>query len=153
MGEIVQTFKKDSGELFANKPEYASLIAKKLDEAMKLDLPLQEKATAVMSSLYDLRIGTMLNATWRKTLKMTYSPDSTIKARQITSERRHSTETTKDTGGTKASPVVNPDVKLYWKTETGKIHNSVCRYFKSGKGVLTAKPTGDNCKICGGTVK
>ena len=153
LGEIVKNYKKDAEELFVNKPEYSELIGKKLDEAMKLDLPMQEKATAVMQTLYDLRLGTMLHSAWGKTLKMTYSPDANVEARQKASETRQGAREPKDTGMAKETASTNLVAKSYWISSTGKIHNSGCQYFKSGNGALTDKPTGTNCKKCGGAAK
>lgn len=40
----------------------------------------------------------------------------------------------------------------YWVTTTsGKTHNSSCRYYANSKGHFSAKGTGNNCKICGGS--
>lgn len=41
-------------------------------------------------------------------------------------------------------------VSPYWISRTGKIHNSDCRYYRKGVGVLSKDPPGENCKICGG---
>lgn len=42
----------------------------------------------------------------------------------------------------------------YWVTSSsGKTHNKSCRYFMRGKGSLTPIPSGENCKLCGGSVK
>lgn len=44
-----------------------------------------------------------------------------------------------------------PATEIYWVTKSsGKVHNSSCRYFKNSNGSETSKPTGSNCKICGG---
>ena len=42
-------------------------------------------------------------------------------------------------------------ISPYWISRTGKIHNSDCRYYRKGVGVLSDDPTGENCKICGGS--
>lgn len=41
----------------------------------------------------------------------------------------------------------------YWISSTGKTHNSSCRYSGKGKGEWSTRPSGDNCKICGGSSK
>ena len=67
--EIVNNFNKDAKQLFVNNPEYSECVAKKLDEAMKLNLPMQEKAAEVMRALYGLGLGKMLQHTWGNNLK------------------------------------------------------------------------------------
>lgn len=40
---------------------------------------------------------------------------------------------------------------LYWVSKAGKIHNPSCRYYgSSNSGIYTNKPTGTDCKACGG---
>ncbi len=42
--------------------------------------------------------------------------------------------------------------EVYWVTKSsGKVHNKTCRYFGVSKGYTTKKPTGPNCRVCGGT--
>lgn len=39
----------------------------------------------------------------------------------------------------------------YWVTNSsGKVHNASCRWYGKSKGRFETKPTGSNCKICGG---
>ena len=45
----------------------------------------------------------------------------------------------------------NEEGTKYWVTSTGKTHAPHCRYYgKTKRGHYTTKPTGDNCKKCGG---
>ena len=39
----------------------------------------------------------------------------------------------------------------YWVTSMGKIHRHGCSFYERGKGVLSSRPTGSDCRICGGT--
>jgi hypothetical protein len=39
----------------------------------------------------------------------------------------------------------------YWVTTFGKIHRSTCTFYERGRGQLSRRPTGENCRICGGT--
>lgn len=142
---IVKNFNKDCETLFVSKPEYAALIAKKLEEAMQSSLPSQEKAQIVMKALYNLRLGSMLHLAWGKTLKFQYSADANVNARAAFAER--SETATNDVKEVKAA---NP--KQYKVTASGKIHNSGCEYYDA-KGELTADPKGENCKKCGGQAK
>jgi predicted house-cleaning noncanonical NTP pyrophosphatase (MazG superfamily) len=144
LGEIVKNFNKDCETLFINKPEYSELIAKKLEEAMKSELPYQEKAQLVMSELYKLRLGSMLHQTWGKTLKFKYSADANVNDRAAVTPRPVTTNAVVE-----AKAVKETDAKLYRVTASGKIHNSGCEYY-SAKGELTAEPKGENCKKCGG---
>lgn len=41
-----------------------------------------------------------------------------------------------------------PIEKTFW--QSGKVHNSRCKYYKQGNGILTENPTGEDCKLCGG---
>jgi hypothetical protein len=153
LSEIVKNFKKDADELFQNKPEYSSLIAKKLDEAMTTNVTLQAKATLVMTTLQNLRIGSMLHEAWGKTIKFQYSPDANVEARQIASEKRQGAGTGKDKGRATETASTNLVGKAYWVSKSCKIHNPKCQYFQSGEGTLTDQPTGVNCKKCGGADK
>jgi hypothetical protein len=38
----------------------------------------------------------------------------------------------------------------YWVTSFGKIHRPGCSFYERGRGVLTSKPNGTDCRICGG---
>ena len=38
----------------------------------------------------------------------------------------------------------------YWVSSLGKIHRPGCSFYERGKGVLTSKPSGRDCRICGG---
>ena len=38
----------------------------------------------------------------------------------------------------------------YWLTSFGKIHRPSCTFYERGRGTLTAKPDGIDCRICGG---
>lgn len=147
LSEIVKNFNKDCESLFANKPEYAKLIGKKLEEAMKLDVPMQDKAKIVMEALYKLRLGSMLHQTWGKTLKFNYSADANINDRAAFAERKANP----DPGAVEAK-AGSASVKLYKVTASGKIHNFSCEYY-AAKGELTADPKGENCKKCGGSSK
>ena len=147
LGEIVKNIKKDCEVLFINKPQHSEFVIKRLDESMKSKLPVQEKATLVMQTLYSLRLGTMLNDAWGGTLKFRYSADANVNARAQIAERT-----------AKTGPVAvdrkagNVSVKLYKVTASGKIHNFRCEYYES-KGELTSDPKGENCKKCGGASK
>jgi hypothetical protein len=143
LGEIVKSIEKDCETLFVNKPQYSEFVNKKLDEAMKAKLPVQEKASLVMQTLYALRIGTMLNDTWGKTLKFEYSPDANVNVR----ERIAKTSPRADTSTLGPSSVATNE--LYKVTASGKIHNLKCQYYDV-KGTLSETPVGENCKKCGG---
>jgi len=39
----------------------------------------------------------------------------------------------------------------YWVTSMGKIHRPGCSFYERGKGTLSPRPTGADCRICGGT--
>lgn len=50
-----------------------------------------------------------------------------------------------------AAETKQTDEVKYWVTNSsGKVHNSSCRWYGTSKGHFEAKPTGSNCKICGG---
>lgn len=38
----------------------------------------------------------------------------------------------------------------YWVTSFGKIHRPDCSFYERGRGQLTTKPAGTDCRICGG---
>jgi hypothetical protein len=38
----------------------------------------------------------------------------------------------------------------YWVTSFGKIHRPECTFYERGRGNLSAKPNGVDCRICGG---
>lgn len=38
----------------------------------------------------------------------------------------------------------------YWVTSFGRIHRPGCSFYERGRGVLTSKPEGIDCRICGG---
>ena len=38
----------------------------------------------------------------------------------------------------------------YWVTSFGKIHRPGCSFYERGRGTLMAKPSGIDCRICGG---
>ena len=38
----------------------------------------------------------------------------------------------------------------YWISFTGKTHRQGCRYYGKGNGSYKTRPSGNNCKICGG---
>ena len=38
----------------------------------------------------------------------------------------------------------------YWVTSLGRIHRPGCSFYERGNGVLTSKPIGRDCRICGG---
>ena len=38
----------------------------------------------------------------------------------------------------------------YWVTTFGKIHRPHCSFYQRGRGELTSRPRGDDCRICGG---
>ena len=38
----------------------------------------------------------------------------------------------------------------YWVTSFGRIHRPGCSFYERGRGNLTSKPEGINCRICGG---
>ncbi len=39
----------------------------------------------------------------------------------------------------------------YWVTSFGKIHRPNCSFYERGRGTLSRRPTGTDCRICGGT--
>ena len=50
--------------------------------------------------------------------------------------------------------VKRPEETKYWVTNSsGKVHNSSCRWYGKSKGRIETKPSGKDCKICGGTSK
>lgn len=40
----------------------------------------------------------------------------------------------------------------FWISDSGKTHNSTCRYYRNSKGVESATPAGEDCKVCGGRI-
>lgn len=38
----------------------------------------------------------------------------------------------------------------YWVTTFGKIHRPSCTFYERGRGQLSRRPIGENCRICGG---
>ena len=38
----------------------------------------------------------------------------------------------------------------YWVTSLGRIHRPGCSFYERGNGMLTSKPIGRDCRICGG---
>jgi endonuclease YncB( thermonuclease family) len=38
----------------------------------------------------------------------------------------------------------------YWVTSFGKIHRPGCSFYERGRGMLSSKPKGNDCRICGG---
>lgn len=150
---IVKNFNKDAEELFVNKPEYAKLIAEKMAEAMKLPYTNEHKASAVMQSLFDLKIGSMLSLTWGKTLKMTYSAKAIEKASRFASEHREKAQAERDKDRETDATSTKPDGMAYSRSSTGKIHTSTCQHFKAEECNFTKKPTDTNCKTCGGASK
>ncbi len=38
----------------------------------------------------------------------------------------------------------------YWVTSFGRIHRPGCSFYERGRGLLTSKPAGSDCRICGG---
>ena len=38
----------------------------------------------------------------------------------------------------------------YWVSSLGKIHRPGCSFYERGRGILTSKPSGNDCRICGG---
>lgn len=38
----------------------------------------------------------------------------------------------------------------YWVTSFGKVHRPDCSFYQRGRGELTNRPRGDDCRICGG---
>jgi hypothetical protein len=152
LGEIVKNIKKDCETLFLSKPQHSEFVSKKLDEIMKSKLPYQEKASLVMQTLYELRIGTMLHDTWRKTLKFAYSPDANVNARERIAKKVAAPVALETNAPAPVDSEKAESVKLYKVSSSGKIHNSSCQYY-DGKGTLTETPSGENCKKCGGTKK
>ena len=54
-------------------------------------------------------------------------------------------------GGGASKSVPKDGEKEFWITSSGKTHNSSCRYYGTTKsGRYSDKPSGDNCKVCGG---
>ena len=39
----------------------------------------------------------------------------------------------------------------YWVTTFGKIHRPGCSFYERGRGKFSRRPTGSDCRICGGT--
>ena len=81
---IIKSIEKNVDTLFNNKSEYAELIKKRLQKALKAGGKDRKiVAQALMTELYDLRMGDMLKMTWGKTLekhKFSYSIDRAIAA-------------------------------------------------------------------------
>ena len=56
------------------------------------------------------------------------------------------------------SPVIPKEIKKqlslptmrYWVTGFGKIHRPGCSFYERGRGELSSRPTGEDCRICGG---
>jgi hypothetical protein len=56
------------------------------------------------------------------------------------------------------SPVIPQEIKKqlslptmrYWVTGFGKIHRPECSFYERGRGELSSRPTGEDCRICGG---
>jgi hypothetical protein len=44
----------------------------------------------------------------------------------------------------------NPGLN-FWVTSFGKIHRPGCSFYERGRGELSRRPTGNDCRICGGT--
>ena len=44
----------------------------------------------------------------------------------------------------------NPGMN-FWVTSFGKIHRPGCSFYERGRGELSRRPTGNDCRICGGT--
>ena len=81
---IIKSIEKNVDTLFKNKSEYAKLIKERLQKALKAGGKDRKiVAQALMTELYDLRMGDMLKMTWGKTLekhKFSYSIDRAIAA-------------------------------------------------------------------------
>ena len=78
---IVKNIGKNVDILFKEKPRYAELIKKRLQRVLKAGgKNRQQLSQALMTELYNLRIGDMLKETWGKTLKIQYSADRAIAA-------------------------------------------------------------------------
>jgi len=55
--------------------------------------------------------------------------------------------------GEKAQKVIDSMEKEYWLSDSGVLHNSLCRWYKKSKGQVWDNVTAfENCKNCGGTV-
>lgn len=54
---------------------------------------------------------------------------------------------------TPSFPAVYPEAAQgrYWISSTGKTHNSNCRYYNNCRGYFSDTPSGNNCKLCGGS--
>jgi hypothetical protein len=39
----------------------------------------------------------------------------------------------------------------YWVTSFGKVHRPECTFYERGRGELSRRPTGKDCRLCGGT--
>lgn len=48
-------------------------------------------------------------------------------------------------GGSNVLPTIR-----YWVTSFGKIHRPSCSFYERGRGELSSRPTGVDCRICGG---
>ena len=51
-----------------------------------------------------------------------------------------------------AAPQAGTQEARYWiNSRSGKTHNRRCRYYSNCKGYPSNTPSGDNCKLCGGS--
>jgi endonuclease G len=48
------------------------------------------------------------------------------------------------------SPPAAGAQERYWISSTGKTHRQGCRYYGKGNGAYATRPSGNDCKICGG---
>ena len=78
--QIVKSIEKNVDIIFKNKPKYANLIKERLQKVLRSGGERQQLAQALMTELYNLKIGDMLKMTWGKTLKTQYSIDRAIAA-------------------------------------------------------------------------
>lgn len=85
--DIVNNINKNVDILLKNKPEYSALIKKRLQKVLRSGSERQQLAQALMTELYDLRIGDMLKMTWGRTLKTQYSRDRAIAANESRAAR------------------------------------------------------------------
>lgn len=77
---IIRNIDSDVDILFGTNSKYAKLIHKHLAKYLKKGLDPQIAAQSAMSELYSLRLGTMVNSSYGKILKMNYSIDRVTNA-------------------------------------------------------------------------
>lgn len=87
--EIVNDINKNTEILFKNKPKYASSIKNMLFDTMKEGSNLEQKymAQKLMDRLYKSQLGSMVDDTWKNTLKFNYSSSCIVNTNKKILER------------------------------------------------------------------